>query len=211
MTKFETKPLWSYNRLEAYDSIETTWPDKLCLSIMIWGGLLVSLLSFNFLEKPLAEEALANVEPTIVGDQKVVVDTVQDDALTLITEFEWLHTTSYWDIRRYSIWCGTYSHEWEVITLEEAEYRCKKRIDTKRRHYNLYQYDDHIEVALLSFEHNLWKMPYSYKWYIDNGYVNALWNQMKLYVNAGWVPLGWLIIRRWQESDLLTQKVASHN
>lgn len=70
--QFKTTRLYE-NRREVYDSIETVWPDKLGLSIMIIGGLLVSVLSLNLIEKPLIEDTFAYDEPIEVGDEKVVV------------------------------------------------------------------------------------------------------------------------------------------
>ena len=209
MTKFNTRAIWPFNKRESYDSIETTWPDKTCLTIMIVGSLMVSLISYLTLNNPVVPQVEAHIEPIVEDTQKVVVkkeyiDTVQDDALELILRFEWLHTTSYWDVRRWSIGCGTYSYQWEVITREEAINRCKTRIDDKRRQYDLYKHPDHIEIALLSFEHNLWKMPHAYKWYLENWHKNALGNLMKQYTYAGWEFMRGLYNRRVAEVDILT-------
>ncbi len=199
---FTTKPIRTFNKRESYDSITTTWPDMTCIWSMIIGAILIALFSFQLLGEP---EELPSIIPTVEAhEEEPYIDTVQEDALEFITKFEWLHTTAYWDIKRYSIGCGTYSYEGEVITIEEAKYRCRKRIDTKRRHYNTYKYDDNVEIALLSFEHNLWKMPYNYKWYIANWYTNALWNQMRRYTYAWGKSLRWLEIRRSKEAELLT-------
>ena len=79
MTKFTTKPIYE-NRLWAYDDIQTVWPDKLCLSIMIWWSLLISLLSFNFLEKPFVEDALAN------SIEEIELQAIEDDIIEYIEE-----------------------------------------------------------------------------------------------------------------------------
>lgn len=218
--RFKTRKIWPFNKREAYDNIETTWPDIRCLTAMIAGAILISFLThvtlWNSIEVAEAHEKVVKTEipgdwknHIVGGDKKVTeeyIDTVQEDTLAFILKFEWLHTTAYWDVKRYSIWCWTISYKWEVITKEEAEYRCRKRIDTKRRQYDLYKYDDNVEIALLSFNHNIWSMPYAYSWYLDNWYYTALGNLMRKYIHAWWKPLRWLKIRRDAEANLLVNR-----
>lgn len=61
-------------------------------------------------------------------------NTTLDIAMELIKKYEcwnWPHLTAYRDHAQWTIWCGTPSYKWEVITAEEA-YR-RFRLEVKAR------------------------------------------------------------------------------
>jgi len=118
-------------------------------------------------------------------------DQIIDLAFDFIKDLEWMHLTAYWDVKRYSIWCGTISYEGETITIEEARSRCHNYIGGKLLQIN--RVADGLEwnkkVALLSFMHNT---GYNYRVlmyaargddasviYIMSQYVMAWWEYMK--------------------------------
>lgn len=128
---------------------------------------------------------------------------VIDESFNLISKYEWFHATPYWDVVRYSIWYWQPAAWRTNITKEQAKEFVIHRIKEIRNRYKLDQYPDHIEVWLISFAYNLWKMPDNYKWYLDNQHYTALWNLMKKYVYAKWEYLEWLNKRRIEESNVV--------
>jgi len=108
MSKFTTKPIYE-NRLGAYDDIQTVGADKTCLSIMIGGALIMSTIMFHALPHAIEEVEAHEVDIVVdnIVDEEAIdivyIDTVQEDAFAFIVNYESLHTTSYWDIKRWSI------------------------------------------------------------------------------------------------------------
>lgn len=90
----------------------------------------------------------------------------------------------------------------EVIDEAEAKKRAIQKIKDIRKHNNFYEFDDNIEIALISFTYNLGSPPKNYRWYIKNNHKNALKNLMKKYINAWWKPLKGLEKRRQAEVNL---------
>ncbi len=145
------------------------------------------------------EELIQNWEKAV----RILWSNVEEKAFEFIVQFEWYHDKPYWDFKQYSCWYGMKCNKdttW--ITKEKSKWFVIERIKQIREKHNLEQYDDDIEVALISFVYNIWHTPVWMEWYIDNWYINALKNMMRKYSYAGWKHLRWLAIRRNAECDL---------
>ncbi len=122
---------------------------------------------------------------------------VRLEAFNLITKYEWFHETPYWDSVRYAYWYWQPAPSKNAtITEKESQEFVYGRIDDYIKQHDLDSVPPEIQVALLSFRYNLWRMPHWYRWFIDNWHYNALWNRMKQYVYSGWKRLQWLVKRR---------------
>lgn len=129
--------------------------------------------------------------------------TVEDKAFNVIKKFEWYSDKPYWDQNQWS--CGYWMRCSETttwITREKSKWYVIQKIKSIRERFDLYKYDDNIEVALISFSYNTWHIPDWTDRYIRNGYINALKNQMKMYIYAGGIKLRWLEKRRNYETSL---------
>ncbi len=130
---------------------------------------------------------------------------MEDEAFKLITHFEWFRSTSYWDIKQWSVWYGTKSYQWEIITEQVARERVYDIIKSIRDRHNFYQYEDNIEVWLISFTYNLGHPPKWYQWYIQNWHIEALSNRMNEYIYWWWKVLWGLVKRRNIEWQVVTE------
>ena len=128
---------------------------------------------------------------------------IEEKAFYFIKNFEWFKAKAYWDYKHCSIWYWTTTTNCkEIITEEEAKKRAIQKMKDIRKHYNFYDLDDNMEIALISFVYNVWKPPRNYRWYIKNNYKKALKNLMLKYIYAWWKKLKWLENRRRAEINL---------
>ena len=127
--------------------------------------------------------------------------------LDFIAKFEWLELQAYDDWKQYSIWYGTYSYRWEVITKQQAKDRARIKIQSIREKYNLDRYSLSIQTAVVSFAYNIGSLTKDQLRLLENWFYKALWNDFKLYnwYYKNWVKivLSWLVKRRESEDKLL--------
>lgn len=131
-----------------------------------------------------------------------IEDNVNERAFNLITKYEGFHDKPYWDYKQWS--CGYWmrcSKDTKNITKEKSKQFVMERIKHIRERHNLYDIDDSIEVALISFTYNLGTPPEGYRWFIKHWYINGLKNRMKQYSYAGGKYMRGLYIRRVDESS----------
>jgi len=172
---------------------------------------IVSLLIFfqviNILITPKVVAENTNFEITpenIERSDKLMFDhIVEEESFKVITKFEWYHDKPYWDYSQWSCGYGMRcSKNTTWITKEKSKQFVIERIKKIRDKYDLYKYDDDIEIALISFIYNIWHLPEWTDRFIKHNYINALKNKMKQYNCAWGKQLRWLIIRRNYETSL---------
>jgi len=135
----------------------------------------------------------------IAEDSKMVVE----QAFEVITKFEWFHNKPYWDYLQWSCGYGMRcSKDTTGITKEKSKQFVIDRIKSIREKHNLKQYDDNIEVALISFIYNIGHAPVWMDRYIKNNHLNALKGMMRKYSYAWGKYLRWLALRRNYETWL---------
>ena len=117
--------------------------------------------------------------------------------------FEWLHTVAYWDRKRYSIWLGTPSYKWEIITEEEAHLRARIWVQWIVDKYELWDLNQRERAAVVSFIYNVWSLDNNQIRLLKNKYNCALWNSFLQYSYSNWQYLKWLANRRMSERNLL--------
>lgn len=128
---------------------------------------------------------------------------VEEQAFEFIIQFEWYHDKPYWDHKQWSCGYGMACSQYTTwITKEKSKILVMERIQNIRERYALYEYDDNIEVAIISFTYNIWRPPFGMDWYIQNWHINALKNTMRRYVHAGDKVLWGLVKRRNAECNL---------
>jgi GH24 family phage-related lysozyme (muramidase) len=114
---------------------------------------------------------------------------------------------AYWDFKQWSIWYGTPSYKWEVITSDEADKRWRQRIQSIRDKYNLQDYSIDVQKAVVSFAYNIWSLNKKQVNLLKNEYYRALWNDFIQYnkITIDWekVIAWWLVKRRQAEFNLL--------
>lgn len=169
--------------------------------------LLLALLSF-IIFKSLWEQAApitnAYIEEKAPLNTKKERVSLEEKAFYFLIQFEGYHNKPYFDHKQWS--CGYWmkcqsSTSW--ITREKSKKFVIERIKHIEKQYNLASLNNEgLQIALISFIYNIWHAPSGYKWYVKNGYINALKNRMKQYVWASWKPLRWLIKRRQAETNL---------
>jgi len=128
---------------------------------------------------------------------------VETKSFETIAKFEGYSSTPYFDGKHWS--CGYWMKCSETtiwITKEKSEWYVRQRIWFIRDRFDLYKYDDNLEVALISFTYNLGHPPEGYEWFIKHWYINALKNRIRQYVYAGDKKLRWLEKRRLYETQL---------
>lgn len=134
---------------------------------------------------------------------------INTEILAFIWSFEWKHLKAYWDFKQWSIWYGTPSYKWEVITSQEADKRARQRIQSIRDRYSLQEHPIHIQKAVVSFVYNLWSLTQKQKALLDWEYYRALGNNFTQYnkITIDWekVIAWWLVKRRQAEFNLLTK------
>lgn len=134
---------------------------------------------------------------------------INQEILDFIWSFEWKHLKAYWDFRQWSIWYGTLSYKWEVITPEEADKRWRKLIQSIRNRYNLQDYSIDTQKAVVSFVYNIWRLNQKQVNLLKNEYYRALWNDFLQYnkITIDWekVLAWWLVKRRQAEFNLLVK------
>ena len=153
--------------------------------------------SWIFLKKTVKEQ---EKKPALT---KTKIKNIEEKTFEFIKKFEGFSSKAYWDFKHCSIWYWTTTKNCsEEITKEEAKKRAIQKIKDIRKHYNFYDLDDDMEIALISFVYNVWKPPKNYRWYIENNYKKALKNLMLKYIYAWWKKLKWLENRRRAEINL---------
>jgi len=134
---------------------------------------------------------------------------INQEILDFLWNFEWEHLIAYWDFKQWSIWYGTPSYKWEVITSEEAEKRWRQRIQSIRDRYNLQDYSIDTQKAVVSFVYNIWSLNQKQVNLLKNEYYRALWNDFLQYnkITIDWEKeiAWWLVKRRQAEFNLLTR------
>ena len=128
------------------------------------------------------------------------------EILKHLADWEGLRLSSYKDWpTRYSIWYGTKSYRWEVITKNEADNRWMKVIWKIVTNYNLNRLDINKQKALVSFVYNVWSLNKKQKTLLKQNYYCALWNDLLNYKHSNWKVLWWLVKRRTSERNLLCE------
>ena len=110
---------------------------------------------------------LANLEKVSSEEVKQGLN----DAVSFIAKFEWLRLEAYYDwyannSNRYSIWYGTKSYKWEVITKEEAIKR-KMAVITPMYESIPNCFNDNQKIALTSYMYNTWGFQMNLKYHIS--------------------------------------------
>lgn len=157
------------------------------------------------------EELLNTWSITIINkaeakeEEKYIEDytELEEKAFNFIIQYEWYRDKPYWDFKQWSCWYWMRCNKdttW--ITKEKSKWYVIQRIRHIQERFDLYNYNEWLQVALISFAYNTWTLPLWYDWYIKNNYLNALKNKMKLYVYAWWKKLKWLEKRRQDETNL---------
>lgn len=138
-----------------------------------------------------------------IKEVKEVKKNINDLAFEFIIQFEGYHDKPYWDYKQWSCGYGMKCSQFTTgITREKSKEFVIERIIHIRKVYELSQYEDWLEVALISFIYNIWSPPIWYKRYIENWYTNALKNRFKQYSYAGNSFLRGLYKRRVAECNL---------
>ena len=190
--------------LDTFDTFERKYikGDGIWFIVAIFG--LYSFLSivigaiFGLWEVTIVEKVQAHQIETKVQDN------VNERAFKLIVKYEGFDEVPRWDIKQWS--CGYWmkcSRYTKNITKEKSKQFVMERIKHIRERHNLYDIDDSIEVALISFTYNLGTPPEWYRWFIKHWYINGLKNRMKQYSYAGGKYMRGLYIRRVEESSFL--------
>jgi GH24 family phage-related lysozyme (muramidase) len=128
---------------------------------------------------------------------------VNKDILNFISKYEGVHLTAYWDINHYSIWYGTPSYKWEVISKKEADRRRMERIQRIKNVYGLNSLSTNKQIAIVSFIYNIWSLTKKQQWLLENNHIKALANNIKQYQFSKWQKLKWLTRRRYAEYALI--------
>jgi len=128
---------------------------------------------------------------------------VIEQAFEIIIKFEWFHDKPYWDYSQWSCGYGMRcSKDTTGITKEKSKQFVMERIKSIRIKHNLEQYDDNMEVALISFIYNIGHAPVWMDRYIKNNHINALKGMMRKYSYAWGKYLRGLALRRNYETSL---------
>ncbi|PZM86341.1 hypothetical protein DLH72_01235 [Candidatus Gracilibacteria bacterium] len=160
-----------------------------------------------------SDKTIKKSDKTINFSDKVTeksdkIENIEEEAFEFIKHFEGFTPKAEWDHKHCSIGYGTNSPGLrpedcrELITEAEARKRAIQKIKDIRKHFNFYDLDDNVEIALISFTYNIGKPPANYRWYIKNNYKKALKNLMLKYVYASGQKLKGLEKRRRAETDL---------
>lgn len=163
--------------------------------------------NFKVEKQPFLQAALTKTETkkVVVAKKETTtkVEKIEEKAFNFIKNFEWFRWQAYWDYKHCSIGYGTTTRNCrEKITEAEAKKRAILKIKNIRKTFNLYELDDNLEIALISFSYNVWSPPKNFSWYIKNWYINWLKNLMLKYKYAWWKCLKWLEKRRKAEVEL---------
>jgi len=159
----------------------------------------------EYFDRPTYEEFMEEWERLhrLKYEEQKKNDEINESAFNFIIQFEWYHDKPYWDYKQWSCGYGMKCNKnttW--ITKEKSKQYVIDRIENIRKKYDLYKYDDNIQVALISFAYNVWHIPAGTDWYIENWYINGLKNHMKEYSYAGGKYMRWLAKRRNAETSL---------
>lgn len=121
----------------------------------------------------------------------------KEDAVNFIADFEWFRENAYWDAKVWSIWYGTPSYKWEVITKEEAIQRKKDHLQTLYELVDKECYNDNQKIALVSYMYNVWVNAMNIKSYVQNCDKENVKYIMTMYGwTINWVYSKWLAKRR---------------
>lgn len=144
------------------------------------------------------ETPITNVSKSIKSDVERL--SVNEYAYHFIKEQEWFRTEAYRDHKQRSIWFGTVSHKWQVLTKEEIYKAYNRELNPRinkvvkeRPNKNSCQ-----QAALVSL---LYNCPSCYRNMQKNWVSEWYW---KAHVYAGGKKMWWLVKRRNKERALYT-------
>lgn len=174
---------------------------------------LIPALSFSKFGSGMISESINSINkigPTacFVPEEKGYDD--REIAVLLLKRYESLRTSSYWDIKRWSIGWGTKSYRGEKISLEEADRRTDEHFSKIYRSIvkefpNLTPW----QASILSvMKYNVGSFGPQLKKAIRSGDSAQIALVMKRYVYAGGVKLKGLILRRNAEASLLLSSIS---
>lgn len=114
----------------------------------------------------------------------------------------WPHLKSYRDHKQYSIWCGTKSYNWEIITADEAYRRFDIAVEWRLQGVknDFPTYNNNQLIAMVSV---LYNCPSLYKYVKRYG---ASKQAFMSHVYASGKKMWWLVKRRAIERDLFNKK-----
>lgn len=159
----------------------------------------------HLVSKPSKEVLLINIAEPIKEVVKKPLNefSINEKAFTFIIGFEGYHDKPYWDYKQWSCWYGLACSKYTTnITRVKSKAFVIDRIERIRTKWELKEYSEEMQIWLTSFIYNIWSPPIWYKWYIKNGYINALKNTMRKYSYAWWIYLRGLNKRRNAEVNL---------
>lgn len=124
--------------------------------------------------------------------------------MTFIKKFEWVRLKAYYDHTQWSIWFGTKSYKWEVITSSEAHNRMLKHLS------NIFKivdnnkcFNDNQKIALTSYIFNTGWWQMNLRKYINICSHKDIKYIMSVYwYSSNWKRLQWLVKRRIAELNL---------
>ncbi len=146
------------------------------------------------------------VTPTREAESPEELDTAHE----IISHYEGIRTTAYWDVDQWAICYGDTSYEGEVETEQGCKDRLDKRIESVRA-YVIKKFSDQILTepqihALVSLYYNV-RSPTDLEWRIKNKMSEkSIKNAFRMYYVAGGVPLKGLKKRRESEANLFFKK-----
>ncbi len=155
--------------------------------------------------KPVQIKKVLEVEqtlsPLIIQESTI---TWKERSVQFIQKFEWIRLKAYWDKKQWSIWHGTKSKRWEVITTEEADRRMLAHLDSLYKLVdNSSCFSDNQKIALTSYMYNTWGYQMNLRTHIkqcnhkDIKYIMSVWGYW-----SNWERLQWLVNRRTEELNL---------
>ena len=129
---------------------------------------------------------------------------LEEALYSYLYDLEWFRTTAYWDVKRYSIWYGTPSYKWEVITKQEA---IRRKIEHTQPIIELVDrdcYNNNQKIAIISYIYNTWGYQMNLRSHIKNCKHKAILNVMNTW---GWsADLDWNWKIEWKERYVLAKR-----
>lgn len=127
--------------------------------------------------------------------------------MTFIKTFEWVRLKAYYDHTQWSIWFGTKSHKWEVITNTEAHNRMLKHLSSI---FNIVDnnkcFNDNQKIALTSYIFNTGRYAMNINKHINKCNIKDIKYIMSVYwYSSNGKRLQWLVNRRRAELELFNK------
>lgn len=118
--------------------------------------------SYDYLYSDIANLKKKSLEPKKMGI---------NNAVSFIANFEWMRLEAYYDwyannSNRWSIWYGTKSFKWEIITKEEAIKR-KMAVITPIYESIPSCFNENQKIALTSYMYNTWGFQMNLKYHVS--------------------------------------------